>query len=151
MSPVLLRQEGLLLRYLSQVHKTLKHNIPDEFKYEEVLDIEARVSAGAPGWERASAGRSETPKKSTLGGCSTESGGSSVIFRCVESSLLGIQDPLGIRSAELLQATLKTWLPPLALRVGRSTWLHIIVGTSHPHKPSCQSPHPCRLGSLCPG
>ena len=36
-----LQQEGLLLRFLSQVHKTLKHNIPDDFKTDELLDIEA--------------------------------------------------------------------------------------------------------------
>ncbi|CAJ1350415.1 unnamed protein product, partial [Effrenium voratum] len=39
------RQEGLLLRYLSQVHKTMRHNIPDEFKSEEVLEIEAYLLA----------------------------------------------------------------------------------------------------------
>mmetsp|Transcript_150922 Transcript_150922/g.485017 ORF Transcript_150922/g.485017 Transcript_150922/m.485017 type:complete len:1052 (+) Transcript_150922:144-3299(+) len=35
------RQEGLLLRYLMQVHKTLRHNVPEEFKTDEVLEIEA--------------------------------------------------------------------------------------------------------------
>ena len=36
-----LQQEGLLLRFLSQVHKTMKHNVPDDFKTDEVLEIEA--------------------------------------------------------------------------------------------------------------
>ena len=39
------QQEGLLLRFLSQVHKTMKHNIPDEFKTDEVLEIEAFLLA----------------------------------------------------------------------------------------------------------
>ena len=38
-----IRQEGLLLRYLSLVHKTLKHNIPYDFKSEELLEIEAQT------------------------------------------------------------------------------------------------------------
>lgn len=36
----IVRQEGLLLRYLTQVHKTLKHNVPEEFKTDSVLDVE---------------------------------------------------------------------------------------------------------------
>ena len=39
------QQEGLLLRFLSQVHKTIKHNIPDDFKTDEVLEVEAFLLA----------------------------------------------------------------------------------------------------------
>ena len=35
------RSEGVLLRYLTQVYKTLSQTVPDEFKDDEVLDVEA--------------------------------------------------------------------------------------------------------------
>ena len=44
-----LQQEGLLLRFLSQVHKTMKHNVPDDFKTDEVLEIEAFLLAAING------------------------------------------------------------------------------------------------------
>jgi len=39
------RQEGLLLRYLTQVHKTMRHNIPEEYKNDELLEVEAFLLA----------------------------------------------------------------------------------------------------------
>jgi len=39
------RQEGLLLRYITQVLKTLRHNIPEEFKIDELLEVEAFLLA----------------------------------------------------------------------------------------------------------
>jgi len=38
-------QEGLLLRYLTRVHKTMRHNIPEEFKTDELLEVEAFLLA----------------------------------------------------------------------------------------------------------
>lgn len=40
-----MRQEGLLLRYITQVHKTIRHNVPDEFKSDVVLEVEAFLLA----------------------------------------------------------------------------------------------------------
>lgn len=42
---VVASQEGLLLRYLSQVLKTLRHNVPEDFKTDDLLEIEAYLQA----------------------------------------------------------------------------------------------------------
>ena len=41
----LARAEGVLLRYLSDTYRTLKRSVPEKFKTEEVLDLEAWLGA----------------------------------------------------------------------------------------------------------